>query len=234
MYQNPCLTKQKTMKILVVEDQENLAKIIQKGLSAEGFLVDYVLDGQEALKLINVYHKEYDLIVLDFMLPKKDGLEILREMRGSKFSTPVLMLTAKDDKKDVTAGLNAGADDYLTKPFSFDELLARIRAILRRPASTLPLELEAKDVKLNPLTKTVWKGTKPVSLTLKEFSLLEYLLRHPNTALTREDILSNVWDFAFDSFANVVDVHVTNIRKKLGDPSIIQTVRGIGYKINSN
>lgn len=222
------------MKILIVEDHENLAKIIQKGLSAEGFAADYVLDGQTALSRINVYHKEYDLVVLDFMLPKKDGLEILTEMRSSGFNTPVLMLTAKDDKKDVTAGLNAGADDYLTKPFSFDELLARIRAILRRPQSTLPMELKIKNVQLNPLTKIVTCNEQLVNLTLKEFALLEYLMRNPDKALTREDILCNVWDFAFDSFANVVDVHITSIRKKLGDAKIIETIRGIGYRITSN
>lgn len=221
------------MKILIVEDQENLAKIIQKGLGSEGFNADYVLDGSAALNRINVYHKEYDLIILDFMLPEKDGLEIINHMRTSGYATPVLMLTAKDDKKDITTVLNAGADDYLTKPFSFDELLARIRAILRRPSATLPLELTIKDLRLNPVTKSAWKKDKELQLTLKEFSLLEYLMRHPNTALTRDDILCNVWDFAFDSFANVVDVHVTNIRKKLGDPSLIETVRGIGYRITS-
>lgn len=221
------------MKILIVEDQENLAKIIQKGLQSEGFLADYVLDGQEALRRISVYHQEYDIIILDFMLPKKSGLEVITEMRAKKYSTPVLMLTAKNDKKDITTALNAGADDYLTKPFSFDELLARIRAILRRPPVVLPNEMQIKDVKLNPLTKGVWKNGNPITLTLKEFSLLEYLMRNPDKALTRDDILSNVWDFAFDSFANVVDVHVTNIRKKLGDPSFIETIRGIGYKIGS-
>lgn len=220
------------MKILIVEDQENLAKIIQKGLNSEGFAADYVLDGQQALVRLNVYHKEYDLVILDFMLPKKDGLEVLSEMRSKAYSTPVLMLTAKSDKKDVTAGLDAGADDYLTKPFSFDELLARIRAILRRPAATLPLELKMGDVVLDPRTKQVSNAGKAINLTLKEFSLLEYLMRNPGKALTREDILCNVWDFAFDSFANVVDVHVTNIRKKLGKPSFIETVRGIGYKIS--
>ena len=220
------------MKILIVEDQENLAKIIQKGLSAEGFVVDYVLDGQIALERINVYHGDYDLIVLDFMLPNKSGLEIVAEMRSKDFTTPVLMLTAKDDKRDVTAGLNAGADDYLTKPFSFDELQARIRAILRRPHSSLPMEISIKNVNLNPATKSVSYCGKPVLLTLKEFSLLEYLMRHPNKALSRDDILCNVWDFAFDSFANVVDVHITSIRKKLGSAQLIETVRGIGYKIS--
>lgn len=222
------------MKILIVEDQENLAKIIQKGLSSQGFVADYVLDGKTALSRINIYHNEYDLIILDQMLPYKDGLEILAEMRRNNYSTPVLMLTAKSDKKDISTGLNHGADDYLTKPFSFDELIARIRAVLRRPLAMLPMEFKIKDVRLNPLNKTVCKNEKPVPLTLKEFSLLEYLMRNPNKALSRDDILNNVWDFAFDSFANVVDVHVTNIRKKLGDPNIIETVRGIGYKVTSS
>ena len=224
------------MKILIVEDQKNLAELIQKGLAAEGFAADYVLDGETAQKRINTYHDDYDLIILDFMLPKKNGLEILAETRGKNFSTPVLMLTAKDNKKDVAAGLNAGADDYLTKPFSFEELTARIRAILRRPKSTLPLELTIGNITLNPLTKCVTRRGISVSLTLKEFALLEYLMRHPDTALSRDDILCNVWDFAFDSFANVVDVHINSIRKKLGgiNASHIETVRGIGYKISSN
>ncbi|EKD58472.1 MAG: hypothetical protein ACD_56C00116G0005 [uncultured bacterium] len=221
------------MKILIVEDHENLAKIIQKGLTAEGFVADYVLDGSEALSKIQVHHNDYDLVILDFMLPGKDGLEIISEMKARNLSIPVLMLTAKSDKKDVTRSLNAGADDYLTKPFSFDELTARIRAILRRPASCLPMEMTAGEIKLDPIAKKVTRNGNQIHLTLKEFSLLEYLMRHPNKALTRDDILCNVWDFAFDSFANVVDVHVTNIRKKLGDADLIETVRGIGYKISS-
>lgn len=222
------------MKILIVEDQENLAKLIQKGLAAEGFAVDYVLDGETAQNRINMYHSDYDIIILDFMLPKKSGLEILADMRSKKITTPVIMLTAKDDIKDITAGLNAGADDYLTKPFSFDELFARIRAILRRPKNSLPMELRVRNVVLDPIAKSVVCGGKAVRLTLKEFGLLEYLMRRPGEALSREDILSGVWDFAFDSFANVVDVHITNLRKKLDDKdgTLIETVRGIGYKIN--
>ena len=224
------------MKILIVEDQENLAKIIQKALTSEGFAADYVLDGTAGQYRINSCHKDYDLIILDYMLPQKSGLEILLETRAKNISTPILMLTAKDDKKDVTAGLNAGADDYLTKPFSFDELLARIRAILRRPKSSLPTEISMGQITLNPSTKSVTCQGAVVHLTLKEFGLLEYLMRNPNIALSRDDILSNVWDFAFDSFANVVDVHITKIRKKIGDSDakLISTVRGIGYKINSN
>ncbi|EKE19925.1 MAG: hypothetical protein ACD_8C00084G0002 [uncultured bacterium] len=224
------------MRILIVEDQENLAKLVQKGLTAEGFTADYVLDGEMAQNRIDLSHQDYDLIILDFMLPKKSGLEILTDTRGKNITTPILMLTARDDKKDITAGLDAGADDYLTKPFSFEELISRIRAILRRPKASLPMELCCRNVKLNPATKCVTCNNLPVHLTLKEFGLLEYLMRHPDEAKTREDILSGVWDFAFDSFANVVDVHITNIRKKLGDTdnTLIETIRGIGYKINTD
>lgn len=224
------------MRILIVEDQENLAKLIQKGLALEGFTADYVLDGETAQNRIDVHHEDYGLIILDFMLPKKSGIEILIDSRKQNISTPILMLTAKDDKKDITAGLDAGADDYLTKPFSFEELLARIRAILRRPKTSLPIELCCQNVKLNPAAKCVLCNNSPVHLTLKEFGLLEYLMRRPNEALSRDTILSGVWDFAFDSFANVVDVHITNLRKKLGDTNgtLIETVRGIGYKINSD
>ncbi len=223
------------MKILIVEDQEKLAKLIQKGLILEGFSADYVLDGEEAANRIAVHHSEYDLIILDYMLPNKSGLEICSQTRERKIAIPILMLTGKDALPDITAGLNSGADDYLTKPFSFDELVARIRAILRRPKITLPSTLQIKHVQLDPLAKIVTCNKKLVSLTLREFSLLEYLMRHGDEALSRETILSGVWDFAFDSFANVVDVHIANLRKKLGDldGKIIETVRGIGYKMNT-
>lgn len=224
------------MKILIIEDQENLAKLVQKGLVSEGFAADYVMDGEEAQNRINIHHGDYDLIILDFMLPNKTGLEICTDTRAKNITTPILMLTARDDKKDITACLDAGADDYLTKPFSFEELLSRIRAILRRPKAALPMELCCRNVKLNPATKSVTCANLPVHLTLKEFGLLEYLMRHPGEAKTREDILAGVWDFSFDSFANVVDVHITNLRKKLGDKkaTLIETIRGIGYRINSN
>ena len=224
------------MKILIVEDEQSLAKVIQKGLTAEGFAADCVTDGEAALARICVHHAQYDLILLDFMLPKKSGLEIIFEIRAKGISTPILMLTAKDDKKDVSAGLDAGAEDYLTKPFSFDELFSRIRAILRRPKTALPMELNARNVTLNPATKCVTCSGSAIHLTLKEFALLEYFMRHPNEALSRDDILSNVWDFAFDSFANVIDVHINNLRKKLGDTDgkLIETIRGIGYRISAN
>jgi len=162
--------------------------------------------------------------------------KVCREIRSQKISLPILMLTARDSAKDITNGLDAGADDYLSKPFSFEVLLARIRAILRRPKTALPLELQAGEIILDPARKQVAKKGKEIKLTLKEFSLLEYLLRNKGVTVTREQILSNIWDFAFDSFANVVDVHITNLRKKIGDKEAkkIETVRGVGYRMNDN
>ncbi|MFA5925887.1 MAG: response regulator transcription factor [Parcubacteria group bacterium] len=222
------------MRILIIEDQENLAKLIKKGLLSEGFAVDYVLDGKSGLRRILMNRKDYDLVILDWMLPEKTGDEVCREARSQKINIPILMLTARDGAKNIAAGLDAGADDYLSKPFSFEVLLARIRAILRRPESVLPLELRAGNISLNPATKKVTKKGKEVALTLKEFGLLEYLMRNKGIVVSREQILSNVWDFAFDSFANVVDVHVTNLRKKLGDKrgAVIEAMRGMGYRLN--
>ncbi|KKR22017.1 MAG: Two component transcriptional regulator, winged helix family [Parcubacteria group bacterium GW2011_GWE2_39_37] len=223
------------MRILIIEDQENIAKLVKDGLEAEGFAVDYVLDGEAGQLRIELSHQDYDLILLDLMLPKKDGIEICKFVREKKINTPILMLTAKDGIEDITAGLNVGADDYLVKPFSFQVLIARIRAILRRPKVSLPVKLEAQNILLDITAKKLFKNNKEIKLTLKEFNLLEYLMRNPNRVLNREQILSNVWDFSFDSFSNVVDVHITNLRKKLGDKTgkILETVHGVGYKINA-
>jgi len=223
------------MRVLIIEDQESLAKLLKKGLESEGFAVDYVNDGESGQRRIDLHHKDYDLILLDIMLPQKNGIEICRDTRKQGIEVPIIMVTAKDGINDIADGLNIGADDYIIKPFSFEVLLARIRAILRRPKYALSQELRVKDIALNSLSKNVTKGNEEIKLTLKEFGILEYLMRNPNIALTREQILSNSWDFSFDSFANVVDVHITNIRKKLGDKDshIIETVRGVGYRIKS-
>ena len=222
------------MRVLIIEDQENLAKLIKSGLEAEGFAVDCVFEGEAGFRRISMNHKDYDLVILDWMLPKMNGDEICREIRKKQIDVPILMLTARDGAKDVIKGLEDGADDYLTKPFSFEILVARIRAILRRPKSALPIELSAGDVVLNPATKKVFRKEKELELTLKEFALLEYLMRNKGAAVTRDQILSNIWDFAFDSFTNIVDVHITNLRKKLEDKEgkIVETVRGIGYRMS--
>lgn len=221
------------MRILIIEDQENLAKLVKSGLESEGFAVDYVLDGDAGLRKIMMNRQDYDLVILDWMLPKMNGDEICGEVRKKKIEVPILMLTARDSAKDMIKGLDFGADDYLTKPFSFDVLIARIRALLRRPKTALPLELKCNGITLNPATKKVIRSKKEINLTLKEFALLEYLMRNKDSAVTRDQILSNIWDFAFDSFANVVDVHITNIRKKLGDKNakLIETIRGVGYRM---
>ncbi|MFA6390053.1 MAG: response regulator transcription factor, partial [Patescibacteria group bacterium] len=197
------------MRILMVEDQENIVKLVKDGLETEGYTVDYVLDGEAGQNRIEMNHDDYDLIILDIMLPKKTGIEVCQAIREKKISTPVLMLTARDGVNDIVSGLNVGADDYLIKPFSFEILTARIKALLRRPKPVLPVEIRVKDMVLNTTEKKVYRNNKEVKLTLKEFSMLEYLMRHPNQVMNREQITSNLWDFAFDSFSNVVDVHVT-------------------------
>lgn len=223
------------MRALIVEDQENLAKLIKDGLESEGFAADYILDGSEAWSRIELSSDDYDIIILDIMLPGKNGIDICQSARKLDISTPIIMLTAKDGPNDVIDGLNVGADDYLIKPFSFQVLLARIRAILRRPKENLPTEITVGNITINPIQKKAFKNSQELHLTLKEFSLLEYLMRHPNQVLNREQITNNIWDFSFDSFSNVVDVHITNLRKKLGDKSgkIVETVRGIGYRMSN-
>lgn len=223
------------MKILVIEDQENIAKLIKDGLESEGFAADCVYDGEAGQTRIELNHEDYDLVLLDVMLPKRSGLEVCHNIREQKISIPIILVTAKDGADDIINGLNIGADDYIVKPFTFEILIARIRAILRRPKLALPIKLEAKNILLDTTAKKLFKDGQEIKLTLKEFNLLEYLMRNPNRVLNREQIISNVWDFSFDSFSNVVDVHITNIRKKIDDHEgkIIETIHSVGYKLNS-
>lgn len=223
------------MRVLIVEDQEKLAKMVKDGLESEGFAADYVTDGETGSRRLLTHYEDYDLVILDVMMPKKDGIQVCREARKEGVTIPILMLTAKDGVEDVVLGLDVGADDYLAKPFSFEVLLARIRALLRRPKTTLPPIITLGTITIKPESKEVFKSGTVLPLTLKEFSLLEYFMRNPDRAFDREQIISHAWDFEFDSFSNVVDVHITNLRKKLGDKdgNIIETVRGVGYKFNS-
>ncbi len=224
------------MKILVVEDEQKLADAIAKGLTAHGYAVDTIADGEKALTRITLHHANYDLVILDLMLPSLDGYAICREMRAREIVLPVLVLTARAEVDTKVELLLAGADDYLVKPFSFEELLARIHALLRRPAGSLPTVLKWGDLELNPAEHTVRLSGEPVALTLKEFGLLEYFLRHPGEVVNREDLLSHLWDFNYESFSNVIDVHVKNLRRKLarGDRGdVLETVRGIGYRLRS-
>ncbi|HQI26410.1 MAG TPA: response regulator transcription factor [Candidatus Paceibacterota bacterium] len=224
------------MKILIVEDEERLAKLIKKALEKEGFAVDYVTDGEAAETRIEICHKDYDLVILDLMLPKKDGLEVCRSIRAKKINIPILVLTAKFDVDDKVKTLDAGADDYLVKPFSLEELVSRIRALLRRPPQTIPTVLKTQDLTLNNATRKVTRGNKEIKLTVKEFAILEYLMRNPNQVISRSQILDHLWGSDFDSFSNVIDVHVKNLRKKISNGSrrrIIETIRGIGYRIST-
>lgn len=218
------------MKILVVEDEKKIASFIKRGLEEEKFEVDVTYDGEEGLQ--KSLDASYSLIILDVMLPKKDGLTAVKEMRARKLLTPVLMLTAKDTVEDIVAGLNSGSDDYLTKPFAFAELLARVRALLRRSEQERGAEIRFADLRLDPVTHKVWRKDKEIDLTAKEYSLLEFFMRNPNQVLTRTTIAENVWDYIFDSFTNIIDVYVNYLRKKIdrdADKKLIHTVRGVGY-----
>ncbi len=224
------------MKILIAEDNEKLASLLKKGLETKGYAADCVVDGEEAQTRIELGHEDYDLVILDLMMPKKTGFEVCQNIRNNKIFIPILILTARDSTSDKISALDMGADDYLVKPFSFKELLARIRALMRRPKKLLPTELKTRDIVLNPATRKVSRRGQEIKLTLKEFSLLEYLMRHPNQVVNREQILDNMWDFGFDSFSNIIDVHIKNLRKKLSDDKkekLLETIRGVGYKLNT-
>lgn len=220
------------MKILVVEDNTKLAENIKQGLMQEGYAVDVIEEGLSAERRILVNRDEYDLVVLDRMLPGKDGVSICIFWRENGVVVPILMLTALNTTDDKVLGLDAGADDYLAKPFAFKELLARIHALLRRPKQSTPLILNSGDISINTTSRTVTLKNKEISLTLKEFMVLEYLMRNLNKVITRDELYSHAWDFADSSFSNTVDVHIKNLRKKIHDNAkIIQTIRGVGYKM---
>lgn len=223
------------MKLLVIEDQENLAKLVKTGLEAEGFVVDCLFNGEDAERRIELRHSDYDAVILDLTLPKRDGLDVCKNIRAKKITIPILMLTARDQNNDIINGLNAGADDYLIKPFTFEVLLARVRALLRRPKDVLPTEIKMQGITLNPIARQAFKKNDEIKLTQKEFQLLEYFMLHPNQVITREQLLNSLWDFSFDTFSNVVDVHITNLRKKISDEQneIIETIFGVGYRFNN-
>jgi two-component system, OmpR family, response regulator MprA len=224
-----------TTRILVVDDDAKMLSLMRRGLSFVGYQVDLAPDGEQALRMAREHVP--DLVVLDVMLPGLDGLEVCRRLRAGEPNLPVLMLTAKDRVPDRVAGLDAGADDYLIKPFAFDELLARIRALLRRAR---PLEAETlsfADLTLDPRTREVQRQQRSVDLTTKEFDLLEYFLRHPRQVLSRDQIFDGVWGSDFLGGSNVIDVHVMRLREKLetgGEPRLIQSVRGIGYSLRED
>ncbi len=221
------------MRILLIEDDIALNASLKTSLESVGYAVTSFNDGLEGERHLMVNAMDYDMAVIDWMLPGKSGVEICHAARSHSITLPVLMLTGKDTTKDKVSALDAGADDYLTKPFSLDELLARIRALMRRPRETQSTEVLFGDITLNTSTRKVYRNGKEISLTLKEFSILEYLARHPNQVLTRDEVLDHVWDYNFTSFSNIMDVHINNLRKKLNKDNkinYIETVRGVGYR----
>lgn len=223
------------MRILIVEDDRKVASFVARGLREEGWTADVAHDGEDGLLKAAVH--AYDAIVLDVMLPERSGFEVVRELRSRDVATPVLMLTARDGADDVVTGLDAGADDYLTKPFAFDELLARLRALMRRGGRERLDRLTYSDVDMDLIRHRAGRAGEPLDLTPLEFKLLEYFLRNAERVVRRTELLEKVWDLSFDPMSNVVDVHVRRLRQKLraGDrPHLIQTVRGIGYVLHED
>jgi two-component system, OmpR family, response regulator len=222
------------MRILVVEDEHKIANSIKKGLEQESYAVDVAFTGDDGYGFAST--EDYDLIILDILLPGINGIEIAKKLRDQQIHTPILMLTAKGQLEDKVTGLDAGADDYLTKPFAFEELLARIRALTRRPKDSLGIILAVLDLTLNTATYQVKRDNKIIPLSSKEYALLEYLMRHPKQTLTKEQIINHVWNYDADVLPNTVEVYIGYLRNKIDKPfsekpALIQTVRGFGYKI---
>ncbi|PIU40967.1 MAG: DNA-binding response regulator [Candidatus Omnitrophica bacterium CG07_land_8_20_14_0_80_42_15] len=218
------------MRILIVEDEKKIAGFIKRGLKDEGHVVDMAHDGEEGHFLAST--NDYDLIILDLMLPKMDGITICKKLREAKNPAPILMLTAKDGVKDKVLGLDSGADDYLTKPFAFEEFLARVRNLLKKKGSLAPTKFKVADLTLDLLTHKVTRADKEIGLTTKEYALLEYLMRNAGTVVTRTKISEHVWDIDFDTFTNTIDVYINYLRKKIDSGAkkkLIHTVRGRGY-----
>jgi DNA-binding response OmpR family regulator len=222
------------MRILIVEDEHKIANSIKKGLEQESYAVDVAFTGDDGYGL--AYTEDYDLIILDVLLPGISGTEIAKKLRGQQIHIPILMLTAKGQVGDKVTGLDAGADDYLTKPFAFEELLARIRALTRRPKDSLGIIMTVEDLTLNTATYQIKRDNKIIPLSSKEYAILEYLMRHPKQTLTKEQIINHVWDYEADVLPNTVEVYIGYLRNKIDKPFskkpvLIQTVRGFGYKI---
>jgi two-component system OmpR family response regulator len=220
------------MRVLIVEDQVKMAGLIRRGMRSEGLAADIAVKGEDALWMAEA--TEYDAIVLDIMLPGIDGFEVCKRLRAAGVWSPILLLTARDGIRDRVAGLDGGADDYLTKPFSFAELLARLRALVRRGSVERPVELRVGELRLDPATKRVWRGEVEIALSAKEFAILETFMRRPGEVLSRYALLEHVWDYDYENKSNVVDSYVRFLRRKIDKPfgaDSIETVRGSGYRL---
>ena len=223
------------MRILVVEDEPGIANFVRQGLSEAGYAVDVAWNGEEGLSY--AISAEYDVLILDIMLPKMDGLELISNLRERGMKTPCLMLTARDTVENRVEGLDAGADDYLVKPFAFTELLARVRALLRRPPLQMGTVLSIGDLEMDTSTREVKRGEHFIELSPREYAVLEYLMRHPNQVLTRTQIGEHVWNFDFYNESNVVDVYIGYLRRKIdneNEETLIHTIRGVGYRISAD
>ncbi len=221
------------MKILVIEDNQKLADSLTRGLRQEGYAADYLVNGIEGEKRVLMNQSDYDLLILDITLPGKNGIDICFTLREKEIMTPIIMLTAKDTVEDKVLGLDSGADDYLVKPFSFEELLSRVRALSRRQRVTLLPELRVGELRLVPSAQEVFLGDKKIDLTLKEFRILEFFMAHPDQVLTRQKIIDHLWDFNFNPLSRVMDVHINNLRNKLRSEygTTLETIRGVGYRL---
>lgn len=221
------------MRILTIEDNQKLAASLKRGFEQEGYATDYLLNGEDGERRAIMSQNDYDLIVLDITLPKKNGIDVCRSLREQGIMTPIIMLTARDTIDDKIHGLDSGADDYLVKPFSFGELLSRVRALARRPRSTLPPELIAGDLLLKPATREAFFKKNKINLTLTEFRILEFFMSKPDEVITRQKLIDHIWDYDFDPTSRAMDVHINNLRNKLESCkgcSTLETVRGIGYR----
>jgi DNA-binding response OmpR family regulator len=227
------LVRAESMRILVVEDDRRLSNIIKRGLVEEGYAVDAVYDGDDGQYFAE--NTAYDLIILDIMLPKRDGIQVCRELRAKEVNTPILLLTARDTVEDKVIGLDSGADDYMVKPFAFNELLARIRALLRRESLAKTPKLVVAELVMDTLTREVQYKGNHIELTNKEYIILDYFMRHPNIVISRTMLENHAWDYEFDSSSNLIDVYIRKLRRKIGGDgdSPIQTIRGAGYRLKA-
>jgi DNA-binding response OmpR family regulator len=222
------------MRILVIEDNQKLADSLTRGLRQEGYAADYLINGLDGEKRMIMQHRDYDVLILDLALPGKSGMDICVSLRERGIMTPIIMLTARDTVQDKIAGLDTGADDYLVKPFSFEELLSRVRAVSRRPHTVLSPDLKAGNLVLKSSTQEAFQGDKKLELTLKEFRMLEFFMRKPNEVVNRQQLVDNLWDFQFNPLSRVMDVHINNLRNKLGKHgTTLETIRGIGYRLRA-